>query len=429
MKRLILPVLLLLFVIPVRGEAEEVIQKGELLNLKRCIEISLMKNPAILSAKNATDASQSRIGQAKANYYPQINWDSSASRTSVGSRKSLGFQTGSTIFNSYSTGATLNQNIYDFGRTPTRVKIQRLNFDSSGAALENVSEQVILSVRQTYYGVLQAKRNRDVSVDTVKQFELHLEQAKGFYEVGTKPKFDVTKAEVDLSNARLNLIRAQNAVRIAVVNLNNAMGIPEAPEYLLEDNLSFQKYEITFDEALSRAYENRPDLKSIIAQRNAAESSIDLARKDYYPLLTGTAGYNYAGNEFPLERGWNIGATLSFPLFSGFLTKYQVEEAKANLNVLKANEETLRQIVFLEVQQAYLNLTEAEERIPTAELAVKQAQENFEIATGRYRAGVGNPIEVTDAEVLLANAKTGYIQALHDNKVAQANLEKAMGIR
>ncbi|GAB4411595.1 MAG: TolC family protein [Thermodesulfovibrionales bacterium] len=429
MNRFIALMVLMLWVIPLTGEAEDIIQKGELLNLERCIETALTRHPGILAAKNAANASESRIGQARAGYYPVIDWTTSASRTSVGPRQTLGFRTSSALFNSYSTGVTLNQNIYDFGKTSTQVEIQRLNLDSSRSDLENVSDQVILNVKQAYFGVLQAKRNRTVAEEAVKQFQLHLEQAKGFYEVGTKPKFDVTKAEVDLSNAKLNLIRAENALRISVVNLNNAMGVPDAPEYTLEDTLSFQKYEITFEDALSRAYENRPDLKSVVARRQAAESSIELAKRGYYPVLTGTAGYNYAGNDFPLERGWNIGATLSFPIFSGFLTKYQVEEAKANLNVLKANEESIRQTVFLEVQQAFLNLKEAEERIPTAELTVKQAEENFEIATGRYAAGVGNPIEVTDAEVVLVNARTAYIQALYDYKVAKASLEKAMGVR
>jgi outer membrane protein TolC len=307
--------------------------------------------------------------------------------------------------------------------------IQNLNLDSSRSDLENVSEQIILNVKQTYYGVLQAKRNRDVSSETVKQFQQHLEQAKGFYTVGTKPKFDVTKAEVDLSNAKLNLIKAENSLKLAIVNLNNAMGVPDAPEYILEDNLSFQKYNITFEDALAKAYKDRPDLQSIIAKKQAAEETIELAKKDYYPSLTGNAAYSWSGEKFPLDRGWNIGATLSFPIFSGFLTKYQVEEANANLNVLSANEEALRQTVFLEVQQAYLNIKDAEERIPTAELTVKQAEENFEIANGRYAAGVGNPIEVTDAEVSLTTAKTAYIQALYDYKVAWASLEKAMGVR
>jgi len=106
-----------------------------------------------------------------------------------------------------------------------------------------------------------------------------------------------------------------------------------------------------------------------------------------------------------------------------------VEEAKATLNVVKANEESLRQMIFLEVQEAYLTLRAAEEAIPTAKLGVEQAQENLDIANGRYTAGVGNPIEVTDAEVGIANARTYYIQALYADKVAQASLEKAMGMK
>lgn len=429
MKKFIPVIFFLIFIMPLKAEAQEIIKKGESLNLTRCIEIALRIHPDINAAANTANVNQSRIGQAKANYYPQIDWTSSASRTTVGSRSSFGFETKSVTFNSYSTGATLNQTIFDFGKTVSQVKVQRLNYDSSLSDLENVSEQIIFNVKQTYYGVLQARRNRDVSLEAVKQFDLHLEQARGFFEVGTKPKFDVTKAEVDLSNARLNLIKAENALKLALVNLNNAMGITEAPEYTIEDNLSFKKYEMTFEEAMEKAYQNRPDLKSVIAKKQSAESAVELAKKGYYPVLTGTAGYDYAGNSFPLQKGWNIGATFSFPIFSGFLTKYQVEEAKANLNVLRANEESLRQTVFLEVQQAYLNLKDAEERIPTAELGVKQAEENFEIANGRYAAGVGNPIEVTDAEVSLSNAKTSYIQALYDYKVAWASLEKAMGIR
>jgi len=433
MNRLVTLMVLLLWIVPLTGEGgngpEDIIQKGELLNLERCIEIALRKNPAIVAARNTVNVNESRVGQARAGYLPVIDWTSSASRTSAGPRQTFGLRTGSALYNSYSTGFTLNQNIYDFGKTSTQVEIQRLNLDSSRSDLENVSEQVILNVKQAYFGVLQARRNRIVSEEAVRQFQLHLEQAKGFYEAGTKPKFDVTKAEVDLSNAKLNLIKADNALRIAIVSLNNAMGVPDAPEYTIEDNLSFQKYEMTLEDALSKAFENRHDLRSIITKRQAAETSVELAKKNYYPVLTGSAGYNYAGNEFPLTRGWNIGATFTFPIFSGFLTKYQVEEAKANLNVLKANEESIRQTVILEVQQAFLNLKEAEERIPTAELTVKQAEENFEIATGRYAAGVGNPIEVTDAEVVLINARTAYIQALYDYRVARASLEKAMGVR
>lgn len=435
MKSFIFFIAFLMIAIPFKVNAEEIIKKGESLNLERCVEIALKMHPSIFGAKNTVNVSESRVGQAKSNYYPQINWSSSYSRISTASGTSdsssgtgsFGRANGS--FDQYSTGFSLNQTIYDFGKTPTQVKIQKFNFDSSRSDLENITDQIIFTVKQAYYGVVQAKYNGIVAEDTVKQTQQHLEQAKGFFEAGTKPKFDVTKAKVDMSNAKLNLIRAENAFRIAVVTLNNAMGVPDAPEYILDEKFSFEKYEITFEDALSKAYQNRPDLQSIVTQRQASESSIELAKKGYYPVLTGNAAYSWNGETFPLDHGWNVGAALSFPLFSGFLTKYQVEEARANLNVLKANEESLRQTIFLEVQEAYLTLRAAEDAIPTAKLGVEQAQENLEIANGRYAAGVGNPIEVTDAEVGLANARTSYIQALYADKVAQASIEKAMGMR
>ena len=239
----------------------------------------------------------------------------------------------------------------------------------------------------------------------------------------------MTKAEVDLSNARINLIKAENALRITKVILDNAMGMPNAPEYTIEDALLYQKYNITLKDAIDKAYENRPDLMSVITKKNVAESSIELAKKGYYPTLSGNASYDWAGEKLPLQDGWNVGATITLPIFSGYLTDYQVKEARARLNVLKAQEESFRQGVLLEVQQAYLNLREAEERISTAQLTVRQAQENLELANGRYAAGLGNPLEVTDAQIAYSNAKTSYIQALSDYNVAMASLEKAMGVR
>ncbi len=442
MKRVIPLVFFFIFIAVSRGQAEDIIQKGEQLNLDRCIEIALMKNPTLVAAKNTVNVIGSTVGQAKANYYPQLNWTSGYSRISpLSGGTSTSFSSSSTgttsissgtsgAFDQYTSGATLSQNIYDFGRTSSQVKIANFNFDASRSDLENVTEQVIFTVKQSYFAVVQAKYNRGVVEDTVKQTQQHLEQAKGFYEVGTKPKFDVIKAEVDVSTAQLNLIKAGNDFKIAVVNLNNAMGIPAAPEYTLQENLTFEKYEITFEEALARAYENRPDLQSAVSKRLAADTGIDSAKANYYPFLTGDAAYNWVGGRIDqMEHGWNVGAVLSFPIFSGFLTKYQVEQAKANLDVLKANEETLRQTVFLDVQQAYLTLRAAEEAIPTAKLGVEQAQENLDIANGRYAAGVGSPIEVTDAEVSLATARLAHIQALYADRVAQASLEKAMGKR
>jgi len=405
------------------------IKEEQSLNLEQSIRLALKNHPSIKAASSQYDINQSRVGQAKAAYYPDVNFASSYNRLSTATQ-SGGQLIGQGPYDSYRSTFTLTQNIYDFGKTASQVRIQRLNTDSARSDLEDISDQVVLNVQQAYYTALQAERNRVVAQDTVKQFEEHLAQAKGFYEVGTRAFFDVTKAEVDLSNARLNLIRAENSVRLARVTLNNAMGTPNAQNYTLEDNLSYKPYLLTLEEAIQRAYKERPDLRSIIAKREAAEQSISLARTSYFPFVTGNANYGWTGSNFSeQENGWGIGAALNFPLFTGFLTKYQVEEAKANLRLFQASEDLLRQNILLSVQQAALNIKEAEERISTAALTVRQAEENLAIANGRYQAGVGNPIEVTDALVNFNNSRTTHNQALYDYKVAQAAMDRAIGVR
>lgn len=447
MKRLSFFLAVLVIVLPVVVSAEEIIKKGEVLTVERCVEIGLKMHPSIYAARGNVDVFYARKGQAESGYFPLVNASAGYSRfqpstnTSItrGSSVSVpGSGTGGSLsspgptthsFWAYTTDVTATMMIFDFWRTRTQVNISKLNINSAKADLVGIESQVIFNVKQAYYTLLNAKRNLEVAGDTVTQFQQHLDQAKAFYEVGTKPKFDVTNAEVDLGNAQLNQIRAENSLKVARVTLNNTLGVPEAPEYEIEDNLSFVKYNIGLQEATNRAYENRPELKSIAIQKKAAEESVKFAKTGYFPVLTGNAAYSWAGQRFRSGDGWSTGLTLSVPVFNGFLTKSQVSEARANLSIVTANEETLQQNVLLEVQQAFLNLTDLEAGIPVAELLVRQAQENVDIANGRYAAGVGNPIEVTDANTGLSNARTTLNQALYNYKIARASLEKSMGVR
>jgi outer membrane protein len=411
------------------GSGQEVVRKGETLNLERCVRIALEHLPAILASRATSEADKDLVRQAESAYYPQVSWTSGIGRSYVGSRTSSGVTTPAGTYNSYSTELSLSQNIFDFGKTPAEVKIQKLNYSASVADIETASEQAVFIVKQDYYGVLQAKRNKDVADEAVRQYQLHLDQAQAQYEVGLAPKYDVTKASVDLGNAKVNLIKAQYAVKLALVTLNNSMGLSATPDYDVEDNLSFEAYGMPFDAALAEAYRNRPDLTSIVARRQAAESSISLARTGFLPALAGSASYDYSGSAFPLARGWSLALSLNVPLFNGFLTTAQVAQARANLNVLRANEESLRQSIYLAVEQAYLSLKQAEELVPVAQLNVTAAQENLDIANGSYKEGVGDPIQVADASVALINAKIAYIEALYNCKVGRASLELAMGLK
>jgi TolC family type I secretion outer membrane protein len=395
---------------------------GERLTLQQCLDIARQKSPVIAAAGYAVGAADARIGQAQSAYYPQVSLSGGYSKYSVYTDRTNASN------DLYQGNATLNQLLFDFGKTPSQVRIQRLNEDSARSDQRNTVSQVVFGVKQAYYSLLQAEKNRDVAAETVKLTQDQLEQAKGFFDAGVKSRYDVTLAEVNLSNAKLAQIRAENAMQIARVTLKNAMGAPDMPDFAIEDTLAFQKYPVTFDESVQRAYTNRPDLQSALAKKEASQESVSLARTGYYPTLNGTANYTRAGDTFaPEQSGWSAGVNLTVPLFNGFLTNSQVKEAKQNLYIQRANEETLRQGILLDVQQAYLNLQALENGVAVAELTVRQAQENYDIVNGRYAAGIGSPLDVSNALVGLTNAKTSYIAALANYKTAEAALLKAMG--
>ncbi|MFZ3104210.1 MAG: TolC family protein, partial [Smithella sp.] len=366
MQKKIILIIIFTFLLPLIAKAIEPAAKNTTYNLDQCISIALEKHPSLRASAGTIKANESKAGQAKANYYPRINLSTSYQR--IGPASPPGSNLDS--YDKYSTDVNVGMTLFDFGKTSTQVKIQNLNVNASRADYADVMTMVVLNVKNAYYNLLQNQRNLVVAIDTMQQFQQHLDQANAFFRIGAKPKFDVTKAEVDFGNARLNVLKAENAVRASRITLKDVMGIPGNTDFDIVDNLTFQKSNLQLNDVLNKAYSARPDLRSVIAKREATEKSIDLAQKGYYPTLSGSAGYGYSGTDFPLGSGWNAGAALSFPIFTGLSTKYQVDEARANLEVLKANEDSIRQAIILDVKQSYLNLQDTAQQISMAEMTV-----------------------------------------------------------
>jgi outer membrane protein TolC len=213
--RVVPPLLLILWSIlgapfPACVQASEAIQPGERLSLERCLEIALSRHPSIQGARYTIQAQESRIGQAQSSYLPQVTWQNTYSRNAPYTSSSSRL-TGTGPYDQFGSNIGLSQNIYDFQRTPTQVRIARINADATRRDLDHTISQVILGVKQGFYGLIQAEKNLDVARETLEQFQQHLSRAQGYFNAGLKPKFDVTKAEGDLGNARLNFIRAENA--------------------------------------------------------------------------------------------------------------------------------------------------------------------------------------------------------------------------
>jgi outer membrane protein TolC len=414
--------------------AEPVPQKvvPPVLTLENALIMALQNQPSLRIAAGNQAISEARVGQARSGYFPQVTGRVAYQRATANVATSFGGgpiqrRTSPDTFGTYLNNVNLNQMIFDFGKVRSQVNTAEFNLQAARSDTETAVQTMVVNVQQGYYSLQQAQRLVVVSEEALGQFQKHLDLAKGRFKVGVAPKIDVTTAEVDLSNARLNLITARNNLSLARVTLNNAMGIVTTDQYRVEEPKTFEQYVITQEAAFERAMRARPELVSQRALEQAAESAIKTAQADFFPNVTGAAGYSYNGQEFPLVWNWNVLGSLNIPIFSGFLTKQQVAEARANLLRTKANGDALQQAVLAEVSQSYLNLEAAQERLRFTATAVTQAKERMALVEGRYRAGLASAVEVTDAEVALVNAQVNDVVAMSSYQAARAQLERAMG--
>jgi outer membrane protein len=411
---------------------------GRELALEEAVNIGLENAPLIIARIGDYVAAQQRVNQALAPLLPQLTGSGNYGRL-----RSISSVTGAGRYTDFgSASVTASQLLFDFGRTWAAKDVAK----SSAAALKEVLEAQKLDIAQLvktqYFTLLLSKRLVQVNVAALDRAEVNLRSAKGFFQVGTQPKSFVTRAEVDVANGRVNVIRAQNAVNLARVALNTAMGIAVNAPTEVKDLLAYQEFPTNRDLLVSEALGSRPEYRQVKAQAEAALASVRQTFRDFFPNLFGsgtygitgvtgapavnsrsTSGFIDSGNE------WNVGLTLSWSIFDGGARIARYKEAKANVEAAQARVRDTELQIWQNVEQSYLNVGEGEERIGAAQKAVESAEENYQLARGRFDAGVANIIELTDAQLALTQAQSDEAQALSDYRIAIARLERALGRR
>jgi outer membrane protein len=407
--------------------------RGPVLTLDEAIQIGLDNHPAISAARERIGAQQAVLGQQMAAYYPNINM-SNFYRTGTETGNTTGVAQGA--FDTVLSQTNLNMILYNFGKREGNVQSARETVAATAFNYKTTVDSVILGVKLAYYSYLQAKAIVQVRVETVKNRDLLTRQAQGFFEVGTRARIDVARAESNLYLSQADLIAAQNAQAIAWVVLKNAMGLRDLPVRPLTEEVTINPIAYKLDEARELAYASRPELKSFEAQKRAQDQNIAVARRSHLPDIIFDSNYRRSNTSvvtrvnpgaFPLPGGWQVQVTLAVPIFDGFRTTNRVEETLRTYYTITAQEEQQRQQVALDVEQAYLRLVELQERIKANKAAADAAKENLDLANGRYQVGVGNIIEVTDAQNTYTDAQTTYVRVLYDYKIADAQLTRAIG--
>lgn len=416
--------ILVLFPRPMLAQATG--QKPEELTLERAITLAVENHPSLKAAEANVRSASGALTQAQSTYFPSLSATGTAQRTDGAFVFNPTFPPRNQTYNSYTAGFQVTQTLFDFGRTIYKVSANSdllgassLDFDASRAA-------VVANVEIAYFGVIQAQQVMNVNEEAVDQAANHLVQAKAFYNAGRRPLFDVTKAEVDLANANVNLIRARNQLRVANLQLENSIGLHPKNHYAVSDTLSVVPFSMTLDSVKEITFEKRPELLAARARVDANRSLVTAAWDQHLPTLSAFGSWTWSNFDFPLYSRWNAGVTFTLPLFQGFSVMGQVQQAQATADAAQANLEVLRESIALEVEQAYWGLKEAEERIAAAVKLVAQAEQNLNLAERQYTAGVGTALETTDAQLSLSNARITKIQAMYDYNSSLARLKKAM---
>ena len=393
------------------------------LTLDQVINIALERNPLIAISRQSKDAAEARILQARSGYLPQVTATADISRQRIHSGGGIHNES-----NYYKTDVGVNQYIYDFGKTRESLNSSRYALDTSDRNLDQTVADVILTTQINYYEILKKKYMVKVNQESLDMQKKHLEEAKAFYSAGLRPKIDVTRGEVQFANTHLELIKARYALSVARADLENNVGGPpvKGPYFLADVPVEAKKVVLT-DALLQSAMENRPAIAALKAQIQAAEANVKAIRARKWPTVSANASYGWNNTELPLEDEWRAGVHLDWPLFTGYRTKGEVSEAQAAAELIKYELKRLELDVVRETTQAVSTVNEALEAIKTTELAIRQSEENMELAQGRYKVGVGSAIEYNDAQLNLTQARNNLVQAQFSYLQAHANLEHAIG--
>lgn len=334
------------------------------------------------------------------------------------------------IGNNHANSLTASLPIFTGGKLSGTIKQAKANYQYNEVGVQRTYNEMRSTVTNGYFTMLQADNMQKLSAESVTRLEEHLKNVQAQYDVGVVAKVDVLRSQVELANAKQNLIQAENSYQVAEANMNKIVGLPMDTNLKLDNLLVYNAYDKNMDDCLAYAAEHRPELMQAKYGVDAAKGALMVARSGHMPQVAASATQQWSDSNWPGDEDgkWGVGVNVSLNVFDTGVTLSKIHGAEADL---KKAQETYRDTVDsvnLDVRSNYLGLREAEKRISTTKLAVEQADEDYRIAQLRYMSGVGTNTDVLDAQVALTQAKTNYTQALYDYNTSKTALETSIGV-
>ncbi len=330
--------------------------------------------------------------------------------------------------NSLSVSARLP--LYSGGANEANIAAGELGARAARLTTERAREDLKYEVTAAYWDAVEASKKIEVQRDTVNKYDAHLKNVTALYEAGAQAKIDVLRSSVELSNARQELTRAENAYAVNLAALRNLLNISRAEPLTLTSEVAYQPFETTMENCILYANRSRLDLAEERMKVQQKELAVESARAGKKPTVSLTLGTGLSSQFQPRhDTNTDVSASVgvSWNIFDSGVTRAAIEAAEAERDIALLTLKKAEETIDLNLRKAYLNMREAEQRFTATGDAVRQAREDAHIANERYRAGEGILLDIIDAQTALSAAETNAISARYDYARYRAQVENIMG--
>lgn len=416
------------------------------LDLAAAVQRALADNPRTAIAESEVDAARARVRQARSAMLPDVSLQSAYTYldydyTDVdlgGQLPILGAVTrtlGSSAFSELvpdkdtrTDRLQARQVLFAGGSIRAAATASRFLAKSKEWRRDAELQDLAFEVREAYYKALLTDSLIRVAEESVHTFERNLHDAEALSGQGMVSRFELLRAETELSARQADATAARNARRLAQSNLRRLLNIPQGTPLVLEEDFGGSPTLQPIEGAVAEARDQRPELRALRAAHQAGEADVRRTRGEFLPQVGASMEYtNVDGGAAITPEGWGFSVGAEWDLYTGGQRRAGTQEARAEVRGLMHEIREVEQLVELEVTNAYIELRDAMEAVRSARDTVEWAREGLRMAEIRFQEGVGTQSELLEAELALTDAETRLAEALHDFSVASAALDKALG--
>jgi outer membrane protein len=398
-------------------------------SLAQAQQIALRNHPRIASAELAAKASGFVVKQVRSAYYPTISGNVTGVGTEHGSVLSAGAVTTSSIYSRESNGLVANQLLSDFGRTASLEQSAKLRNAAQNQNVSNTRAQVLVEVQQEYYRALNTESILNVARATLDLRRVTLRQVSALAASALRSKVDVSFAQVNESQAQLDLFRAENDARASHARLSAAMGYDRDQAFSLSDEPLPPALDPNVDALIEQAKRERPDLAALQLNKEALDRYADAERRLRNPTLSAAAvaGVAPVRDERLPESYSAAGINLNIPILNGGLFKARQEEAESRAAAASKDLQDLSLQIARDVRVAWLDANDAFRRLDVTARMVGEAKEALRLAQARYENALGSIVELNQAQLNETSAEIAAASAKYEYLSRRAVLSYAMG--